>query len=73
MQTGKLQRRILILIYGRQYWDRVLNWREMLSSGTINSHEYKLLQFADTVDDAFDRIRQGLEEFHMGPDTLFLE
>ena len=59
MQTGKLQRRNLILIYGRQYWDRVLNWQEMLRCGTINRHEYDLLQFADTVDEAFDRVRRG--------------
>lgn len=72
MQTGKLQRRNLILIYGRQYWNRVVNWREMLSWGTINQREYNLLEFADTVDEAFHRIRGGLEEFHMSPDnTLF--
>jgi len=71
MQTGKLQRRNLILIYGRKYWDRVLNWRAMLHSGTINQKEYSLLQFADTVEEAFQRVRSGLEEFHMSPDALF--
>src|ERR1019366_7046771 len=30
MQTGKLQRRNLILIYGRKYWDRVLDWKHMM-------------------------------------------
>ena len=73
MQTGKLQRRNLILIYGRRYWHRVIDWREMLNWGTINRREYNLLQFADSVDEAFDRIRSGLEEFHMSPDTLFYE
>jgi uncharacterized protein (TIGR00730 family) len=73
LQTGKLQRRNLILIYGRQYWDRVLNWQEMVRTGTINRREYGLLQFADTVDEAFNRIRTGLEEYHMAPDSLFGE
>jgi uncharacterized protein (TIGR00730 family) len=73
MQTGKLQRRNLILIYGRRYWNRVIDWREMLNWGTINRREFDLLQFADSVDEAFDRIRSGLEEFHMSPDTLFNE
>jgi uncharacterized protein (TIGR00730 family) len=73
LQTGKLQRRNLILIYGRQYWDRVLNWREMVRTGTINRREYGLLQFADTVDEAFNRVRTGLEEYHMAPDSLFGE
>src|SRR5579872_4797920 len=73
MQTGKLQRRNLILIYGRRYWHRVIDWREMLNWGTINRREYNLLQFADSVDEAFDRVRSGLEEFHMSPDTLFYD
>jgi hypothetical protein len=70
MQTGKLQRRNLILIYGRKYWDRVLDWKHMLRCGTINRKDYKLLEFADTVDQAFDRVRDGLEKHHLEPDTL---
>jgi uncharacterized protein (TIGR00730 family) len=73
MQTGKLHRRNLILIYGRSYWDKVINWEEMLKWGTVNRQELDLLQFADTVDDAFNHIRNGLEEFHMAADRLFLE
>jgi len=73
MQTGKLHRRNLVLIYGRRYWDRLLNFREMLRTGTVNRQEFNLLQFADTVDEAFDRIRVRLEEFLAKPDELFLE
>jgi uncharacterized protein (TIGR00730 family) len=71
LQTGKLHKRNLILIYGRRYWDRLLNWREMLRTGTIDRHEYDILQFADTVDEAFDRIRVRLEEFLTKPDDTF--
>jgi uncharacterized protein (TIGR00730 family) len=70
MQTGKLQRRNLILIYGRKYWDRVLDWKHMLRCGTINQHEFGLLEFADTVDQAFEHVRNGLEKHHMKPDAL---
>ncbi len=73
MQTGKIDQRNLILIYGRRYWDRVLNWKEMLRSGTINRHEYNLLQFADTVDEAFTHVRRGLEQFNPGPPSLIGE
>ncbi len=69
-QTGKLGRRNIILIYGQKYWDRVLDWKHMLRCGTINRHEYGLLEFADTVDQAFDRVRDGLETHHMKPDAL---
>jgi uncharacterized protein (TIGR00730 family) len=68
MQTGKLSSRHLILIYGRKYWDKVLNWRHMVESGTISEREYKVLQFADTVDEAFEHVRRDLETHHLVPD-----
>jgi uncharacterized protein (TIGR00730 family) len=64
-QTGKLGRHHLILIYGRRYWDRVLNWRHMIQSGTIDEREYGVLEFADTVDEAFERVKAGLVKFHL--------
>ena len=72
LQTGKLAKHNIILIYGRKYWDEVLNWKAMVRWGTIDEEEYKLLQFADTVDEAFEHIRSGLEKYHMGVD-LFLQ
>src|SRR6266403_1672384 len=65
LQTGKLPRNNLIIIYGRKYWNEVLNFRAMVRWGMINQEEYKMLQFADTVDEAFTRIREGLEKYHM--------
>jgi len=69
LQTGKLSSHHLILIYGRQYWDRVLNWRHMVQSGTISEKDYKLLQFADNVDEAFDRVRKDMEAHHLALDA----
>ncbi len=69
LQTGKLPKHNLIIIYGRKYWDEVLNFRAMVRWGMINEGEYKMLQFADTVDEAFDRIRSGLEKYHMELDS----
>ncbi len=70
LQTGKLPKRNLILIYGKKYWDEVLNWKAMVRWGTINEQEYEMLQFADTVDEAFDRVRAGLEKYHMNVDSF---
>jgi len=65
LQTGKLASKHLILIYGRKYWDKVLNWRHMVRTGTMNEADYKLLQFADTVDDAFNQVRRQMEKYHL--------
>lgn len=65
LQTNKLSSHHLILIYGRKYWDKVINWRHMVRTGTINEREFRLLQFADNVDEAFDHIRKDLEAHHL--------
>lgn len=65
LQTGKLSSHHLILIYGREYWDKVLNWKHMVRSGTISERDYKTLQFADTVEEAFDHVRADMEANHL--------
>ena len=69
MQTGKLPEHNLVLIYGRKYWDQVLNWKAMVHGGTISEHEYSLLRFSDTVEDAFIQVRTVLEQHHMKIDN----
>ncbi|HXU22308.1 MAG TPA: TIGR00730 family Rossman fold protein [Verrucomicrobiae bacterium] len=69
MQTAKLSSRHLILIYGRKYWNRVVNWRHMVRSGTVSEKEFKMLQFTDTVDDAFDHVRGEMEKYHLALDV----
>jgi hypothetical protein len=69
MQTAKLSSRHLILIYGRKYWNRVVNWRHMVRTGTVSDKEFKMLQFTDTVDDAFDHVRGEMEKYHLALDV----
>jgi uncharacterized protein (TIGR00730 family) len=69
-QTGKLPKHNIILIYGRKYWDEVLNLRAMVRWGMINDEEFKQVKFADTVDEAFEQIRASLEKYHMEVDPF---
>jgi uncharacterized protein (TIGR00730 family) len=69
-QTGKMPKHTLILIYGRSYWNDVLNLKAMVRWGTINQGEFDQLQYADNVDEAFELIRSGLEKYHMEVDPF---
>jgi hypothetical protein len=42
----------------------------MVHSGTVSEREYKMLQFADTVDEAFDHVRREMEKRHLVPDVV---
>ena len=69
MQTKKMSSHHLILIYGRKYWHKVIDWRHMVHTGTVSEREYKMLQFADTVDEAFDHVRRQMEKRHLDLDV----
>src|SRR5271167_1371658 len=71
LQTHKLSSHHLILIYGKKYWDKVLNWRHMVRTGTISERDYKLLEFTDDVDDAFEHVRREMEKYHLSPEDEF--
>ncbi len=69
LQTGKLSSHRMILIYGRAYWDKVLNIGEMVRRGTVTQKELEVLKFADSVEEAFDQITAGLERDHLELDA----
>ncbi len=64
-QTEKLAKRILVVIYGREYWDRAMNIDALIESGTVSPADKELYCMADTPDEAFEILRQGLTRFHL--------
>ncbi len=69
-QTGKMPKHTIIIIYGRKYWNEVLKLENMVRWGTISQADFDNLQYADTVEEAFDKIRTGLEKYHMDVDPF---
>ena len=61
MQTDKLSKKIGVILYGREYWDQVLNVKPMAEWGAIADKDIELLHYADTPADAFDQLRRHLE------------
>ncbi len=59
-QTGKLQKKLTILLYGREYWQRVLNLEAMAEYGAISVRDLSLFHLADTPDEAFALLQAGL-------------
>src|SRR6202161_2729216 len=67
-QTDKLAKKILVLIYGREYWNRIINFQAFVDAGTVSPQDMNLFHFANTPEDAFAFLRDGLTEYHLdGP------
>jgi hypothetical protein len=62
VQTRKLRKRLPIVLYGREYWDRVLNLEALVEFGTIDAADLTLFRKVDTVDEAFAYITRELAE-----------
>ncbi|MBV8890535.1 MAG: LOG family protein, partial [Acidobacteria bacterium] len=64
-QTEKLAKKILVVIYGREYWDKVLNLRHMADAGTISPADLDLFTVVDSPEEGFEYLREGLTRHHL--------
>ncbi len=54
LQTGKMKKSVPVLVYGKEYWDEVIDFEKLLEYGVIDESDMQLFFFASTVDEAFD-------------------
>jgi uncharacterized protein (TIGR00730 family) len=69
VQTDKLSRKIGVVLYGREYWEQVLDLKPMSEWGAIAEKDLELLHYADTPADAFQHLRDHLIAHHLEPNT----
>src|SRR6202795_1504481 len=66
-QTQKLAKKILVVIYGSEYWKRLINFDVMIDAGTIAAADLDLFHMADSPEEGFEFLRDGLTKYHLGP------
>jgi uncharacterized protein (TIGR00730 family) len=59
-QTEKLAKKITVVIYGPEYWKKVFNLDVLVDTGAISPKDIELFRFADTPEQAFEILREGL-------------
>jgi uncharacterized protein (TIGR00730 family) len=69
VQTDKLSKKIQVVLYGRDYWDRILSFEPMAEWGAIAEQDLDLFTYCDTPIDAFECLRNHLTEHHLEPPT----
>jgi uncharacterized protein (TIGR00730 family) len=60
IQTGKMQP-IPILLFGHDYWNRVVNFAAMAEEGVININDTDLFHWVETADEAWSKIVEFYE------------
>lgn len=60
LQTGKTEKKIPVVLYGNEYWSKLINFRALVEWGTISPEDLDLFHIADNVDDAFQFLKDKL-------------
>jgi uncharacterized protein (TIGR00730 family) len=65
-QTERLAKKILVVIYGKEYWNRIVNFQSFVDTGAISAKDLDLFSFVDSPEEAFDQLKDGLTKYHLG-------
>ena len=64
IQTKKIpQEELSILLYGEEYWRRVINFESLLEHGTISPEDLQLFSFCSSPRQAFSWMKSKLEKY----------
>jgi uncharacterized protein (TIGR00730 family) len=55
IQTGRMQR-VPFLLFGREFWTKIINWDALADAGTISAEDLDLFQFVETAAEAMEAI-----------------
>jgi uncharacterized protein (TIGR00730 family) len=65
-QTDKLAKKILVIIYGSEYWNRIINFQAFVDAGSVSPGDLDLFKIVDSPEEAFEFLRDGLTKYHLG-------
>ena len=55
IQTGRMAQ-IPFLLFGKAFWDNVINWQALADAGTISEHDLALFRYVETAEEAIEAI-----------------
>jgi uncharacterized protein (TIGR00730 family) len=66
-QTEKLAKKIVIVIYGSEYWKKIINFEAMVDAGVISEPDLDLFKMSDSPEESFEFLKAGLTKHHLAP------
>src|SRR5271169_5752609 len=65
-QTQKLAKKIVVVIYGSDYWKKIINFEAMIDAGVISPEDLELFRMSDSPEESFEFLKEGLTKYHLG-------
>ncbi|WP_417209290.1 LOG family protein [Antarctobacter sp.] len=55
IQTGRMQR-VPLLLFGREFWEKIINWDALADAGTISPEDLDLFRYVESAAEAADLV-----------------
>jgi len=65
LQTRKIKKKMTVILYGKKFWEHVVNFSLLEDYGMISGGDFELFKFADTPQEAFEILRNGLTKNYL--------
>ena len=62
LETRKISRKIPIVLFGKNFWDGLIDWEKLISNKLISKSDLGLFVILDTVDETFDYLVKNMEK-----------
>jgi len=67
VQTQKVNKKIVIVLYGSQFWKEVIHFEALLQYKTISPDDLESFQYADDPETALRILQEGLTKYYLQP------
>ncbi|MDA0986349.1 MAG: LOG family protein [Bacteroidetes bacterium] len=59
-QTKKIKKKIFVILYGKEFWDKIINFDELLNLELISKKDLELFNYANSPQEAFNKLKTSL-------------
>ena len=68
IQTKKIRKRLPIVLYGKEFWQKVINWNYLMEIGVISAEDLELFHISDDIGDTYKYVTNFIEKHQLkGP------
>jgi uncharacterized protein (TIGR00730 family) len=72
LQSGKIQKNLTVVLYGPDYWTKIINFQEMIRLGVIAKDDMKIFKFCDSPEETYEYLKTEITKNVLARKTITL-
>ena len=72
LQSGKIQKNLTVVLYGTDYWTKIINFQEMIRLGVIAKDDMKIFKFCDSPEETYEYLKTEITKNVLARKTITL-